>query len=108
MDSIAQWFSIFYFQRATLQSDKTKLPTLQSNMTKFRPKSSEEQKTGYHARRCPNLRPKSSEEQKKSRTQMSKLRPTQVEDIRFMTYRKLLCSETSNYPPEILKFPTSG
>ena len=35
-------------------------------------------------------------------------RDPQVENHRFMTYRELLCSKTSNYPLEILIFPTSG
>ena len=47
------------------------------------------QKNKKQGHRCPNRDP-------------------QVENHWFMTYRKLLCSKTSNYSPEILKSPTSG
>ena len=86
--------------------------------------SGEEQKK---KRRSPIFRPKFKEQKKVLRSigvhisthnqVKSKIRSLcrkcpnrdpQVENHWFMTYRKLLCSKTSNYPPEILKFPTSG
>ena len=63
-------------------------------------------KKGHHVRRCPNFRPKSSEQQKKGHRCPN--RDPQVEDLWLMTYCELLCSKTSNYPPETLIFPSSG